>query len=200
MKKILTILSSPGGSASLSTQLSHAIVEKLLTDFPGSNVHTYDLTHKSFPHLEAAQITSFYTPPEHRTDDNKSSISHSDKVVNELLDADILVIGVPMHNFSVPSTLKAWIDHIIRVGVTFRFTETGGAEGLVKNKKVYLAIATGNIYSTGEFKNYDFTESYLRSILGFIGITDVVAFRVEGTAIPGVKETALRIAIDSIAV
>ena len=199
MKKILTILSSPGGAASFSTQLSYAIVEKLLSDFPGSSVHTYDLTHKSFPHLESDQIASFFTPPEYRTEDNKTSIVHSDKVISELMDADIVVIGVPMHNFSVPSTLKAWIDHVVRVGVTFRFTETGSAEGLLQNKKVYLAIATGNIYSTGDFMNYDFTESYLKSILGFIGITDVVAYRVEGTAILGVKELALQKAIDGIA-
>lgn len=116
-------------------------------------------------------------------------------MVDELLGADILVIGVAMHNFSIPSTLKAWIDHVVRAGLTFRFTETGAAEGLSGGKQVYPAIASGNIYSEGPYRAFDFAEPYLRTILGLIRITDVTTFRVEGTAIPGIQETTLERAI-----
>ena len=102
-----------------------------------------------------------------------------------------------MYNFGIPSTLKAWIDHIVRAGVTFRYSD-GFPEGLIKNKKVYLAISSGGVYSEGPMKSYDFTEPYLRTALGFIGLTDITVFRVEGTFVPGVKETALPKAIDSV--
>lgn len=197
MKKILNIVSSQGGGNSFSVRLSDAIIDKLQSAYPGSTIHTRDLAKKPFPHLEESHITSFFTPEEYRTEENKTAIRHSDQAVKEVMDSDIIVIGTPMYNFSIPSNLKSWIDHIVRQGITFTFTETG-SEGLVKDKKVYLSIATGGIYSEGPMKNYDFTESYLRTILGFIGLIDVSVIRVEGTAIPEVKETALQKAIDSI--
>jgi len=104
-----------------------------------------------------------------------------------------------MYNFSIHSSLKAWIDHISRANVTFSYSEKG-AEGLVKNKKVYLAISSGGIYSEGAMKPYDFTESYLRTLLGFLGMTDITVFRAEGLNIPNVKDQALEKAIESIAV
>lgn len=102
-----------------------------------------------------------------------------------------------MYNLTIPSTLKSWIDHLTRVGVTFKYVENG-LEGLIKGKKVYLAISSGNIYSQEPRKSFDFTENYMRAILGFLGMTDVTVFRAEGTSIPGLKETAIAKATEKI--
>ena len=133
MKKILHIISSPRGSESFSIKLGNAIVDKIKSEYPGSTVKENNLPKNQFPHLDEAQITSFYTPEEFRTWENVDAVRNSDEVINEILEADILVIGAPFYNFSIHSTLKAWIDHIARAGVTFRFTETG-YEGLVHGK------------------------------------------------------------------
>jgi FMN-dependent NADH-azoreductase len=94
--------------------------------------------------------------------------------------------------------LKAWIDQIVRAGLTFRYGANGQPEGLIKGKKVYLAIASGGVYSDGPMKAYDFVEPYLRGVLGFLGMTDVSTFRVEGTSVPGIKETALAKGVESV--
>jgi FMN-dependent NADH-azoreductase len=127
------------------------------------------------------------------------AIRHSDENIHAVKEADILVIGAPMYNFAIHSTLKAWIDHIVRKGETFNVTEKG-AEGLVKGKKVYVALSSGGIYSEGPWKEMDFVEPYLRSILGFIGLTDITFVRVEGLNVPGVKDGALEKAIASITI
>jgi len=197
MKKILHIISSPRGSESFSIKLGNAIVDKIKAEYPGSTVKENNLPKNQFPHLDEAQITSFYTPEEFRTWENVDAVRNSDEVINEILEADILVIGAPFYNFSIHSTLKAWIDHIARAGVTFRFTETG-YEGLVHGKKAYIAVASGGIYSEGVMQHYDFSAPYLKAILGFLGITDVSVIRVEGTAIPGLQDSVLEKAISSI--
>jgi len=199
MKKILHIISSPMGEKSYSIKLGNAIVDKIKSTYPGSTVKENDLVKNQFPHLDEAQITSFFTPPQHRTQENVEAIRNSDKAIGEIMDADILVIGAPFYNFSIHSTLKAWIDHISRVGVTFRFTETG-YEGLVHGKKIYIALASGGIYSEGPMQAYDYCATYLKAIFGFLGMTDVTVFRVEGTAIPGIQDSALEKAINSISV
>ena len=197
MKKILHIISSPRGDESFSIKLGNAIVEKIVATHPGSTVKESNLVKKQFPHLEEAQITSFYTPVAKRTPENIEAIRHSDEAIAEIMEADTIVIGAPFYNFSIHSTLKAWIDHIARAGVTFRFTENG-YEGLVHGKKVYIAVASGGIYSEGIMQSYDFGAPYLKAILGFLGISDVNIIRVEGTAIPGIQDTALEKAINSI--
>lgn len=199
MKNILKIVSSPLGENSYSNKLSNAIVDKVLAANPGSTVTVHDLTTTAYPHLEEFHITSFNTPADQITDAHATALRNSDEAIQKVMDADVIVIGVPMHNFGITSTLKTWIDHVARSGKTFTFTETG-AVGLVRGKKVYLAIASGSVYSDGPYKAYDFTEPYLRAILGFLGITDVTAFRVEGTAIPGIQDTALEKGINSIAI
>lgn len=190
MKKILNIVSSVKREDSYSIKLSNAVLEKIVLIYPDSIVNTRDLSKSPFPHLEETVFTSFNTPQEKRTDEHKEAVFHSDEAIRELMEADIIVIGVPLYNFGIPSTLKAWIDHVARRGVTFQYAD-GRPEGLVKNKKVYLTIASGGVYSEGPMKSYDFTEPYLRAVLGFIGLTDITVFRVEGTVVPGVKENAL---------
>jgi FMN-dependent NADH-azoreductase len=194
MKKILHIVSSPRGGASYSLQLGEAIIAKLLAAHPGSTVKTVDLVKQHWPHLEEAHLASFFTPADQHTDDNREAIRHSEEAIRDLQDADIIVIGAPMYNFSIHSTLKAWIDHIVRSGVTFSYSEKG-PEGLIKGKKVYVAVSTGGIYSDGPMKSADFIEPYLKFILGFIGLTDIHFVRVEGLALPDLKDTALEKAI-----
>jgi FMN-dependent NADH-azoreductase len=196
MKKILHIISSPRGEESFSIKLGNSIVEKIQAAYPGSTVKVNNLVEKQYPHLEEAQITSFYTPEEYRTPEGVEALRHSDEAIGEIMEADTIVIGAPFYNFSIHSTLKAWIDHISRVNVTFRFTETG-PEGLIHGKKVYIAIASGGIYSEGAMQSYDFSAPYLKAILGFLGITDVTIIRVEGTAIPELKDSALEKAVNS---
>ena len=195
--KILHLISSPRGAASFSIKLGNAIIEKLHAANPSSTVKVHSLVDKPFPHLEESHLTSFYTPTESRSPEQAEAVKHSDKAIAEIMDADVMVIGVPMYNFSIHSTLKAWIDHIARAGVTFKYSDNG-IEGLVKGKKLYLAIATGGVYSDGPMKAYDFTEPYLRSALGFLGMTDITAFRVEGVNMHDLKDTALEKAVNSI--
>jgi FMN-dependent NADH-azoreductase len=197
MKKILHIVSSPRGGASYSIQLGEAIIGKLLAAHPGSTVKTVDLVKQRWPHLEEAHLASFYTPAEKYTNETREASRHSDEAIRDIQEADILVIGAPMYNFNIHSALKAWIDHIVRSGKTFSVTDKG-AEGLVRGKKVYIAFSTGFVYSEGPMKPMDYMEPYLRTILGFIGLTDITVFRIEGTSIPDLKDGAMKKAIANI--
>jgi FMN-dependent NADH-azoreductase len=197
MKKILHIISSPRGEASFSIKLGNAVIKKIQTAYPGSTVKESNLVEKQFPHLEEAHLTSFFTPAENRTPENRAAVRHSDEAIQEILDADIIVIGAPMYNFTIHSALKAWFDHIVRAGVTFKYDQHG-VEGLIKGKKVYIAETTGGIYSEGPMQTHDYIAPYLKTILGHIGMTDITIFRVEGTAIPGIQDTALEKGINSI--
>jgi len=199
MKKILNVISSARGAASNSTQLANAIIEKLAEHYPESTVKLRDLVEHHYPHLEESHLNAFYASAENATQESAEAARHSNEAIEELFESDIIVIGVPIYNFNIPSALKAWLDHLVRAGKTFSY-QPGRPEGLVKNKKVYLAIASGGVYSDGPMKSYDFAEPYLRSVLGFIGITDVTTFRVEGTNVPDLKETALQKGIESIVV
>lgn len=199
MAKILHIISSPRGEASVSIQLANAIVDKLREKDPAAAVQVKDLTNSPFPHLEEVHLNAFFTPVEHHTAENKAAISHSDEALKEIMDAEILVIGVPMYNFGIPSTLKSWIDHIARAGISFKYTENGPV-GLITGKKVYLAVATGGVYSSGDAAAFDFAVPYLKAVLGFLGMTDVTAIRAEGLAVPALQATALDNAIDNFTV
>ncbi|WP_296147374.1 NAD(P)H-dependent oxidoreductase [uncultured Flavobacterium sp.] len=197
MKKILNITSSINGEKSFSNKLSKAIVEKIQKSNAGSEVQTHDLAVKPLPHLESLHFTAFYTPEEARTEVQKEAVQLSDEAIKEVLDADFIVIGVGLYNLGIPSTLKAWIDHITRSGITFSYAD-GYPKGLLVNKKVYLAIASGAVFSGTALKDSDFTENYLRKMLGFLGITDVTVFRAEGTMMPEFSENAIPKILESI--
>jgi len=197
MKKILHIISSPKGENSFSIKLGNAIIDKVVAAYPDSTVQTRNLTVNPLPHLEEASLAAFYTPAEQHTDNNKAAIKHSDEAIVEIMDADIIIIGAPLWNFGIPSVLKAWVDHIARANVTFKYSEAG-AEGLVKGKKVYVAMASGAIYSSGPYEAFDFVSGYLTAVLGFMGMTDLTVFRIEGTAFPGQADAALERGISSI--
>lgn len=198
MKKILHIISSPrSGNASNSTQLGNKIIAELQQENPGSTVTVNNVAEKNYDHLSNLHIEGYQAKPGNNTPELKNVVQTSDKAVDELFEADMIVISLPVYNFQLPSALKAWIDHIVRAGRTFTY-QTGYPEGLLQNKKVYLAIASNGVYSDGPYKAYDFAEPYLRFILGFIGLKDITTFRVEGLGMAGTKETALQKGLESV--
>jgi FMN-dependent NADH-azoreductase len=197
MKRILHLISSPRGGESFSIKLANAVIEKLQEQYPDSSVEEVNLIESNVPHLDTAHLRSFFTPAEQLTAEDQDAIRYSDAAISQLMAADIIVIGAPMYNFGIHSSLKAWIDHIARAGKTFKYTEQG-AEGLVKGKKIYVAMSSGAVYSEGSYQPYDFVSAYLKAVLGFLGMTDLNLLRVEGVNIPGLKEGALDKAIESI--
>ena len=190
MSQILVVESSPRGSDSASRKLAAELVEELHKKLPQAKIVRRDVAASPLPHLSSDVVAAAYTPIEQRTPALKSAIALSDQIVDELLASDTLVIATPMWNFSVPSSLKAWIDHIIRAGRTFSFTAQG-PEGLVKGKRAYLVVATGGVYSEGPYSQYDFLVPYLKGVLGFIGVTDVRVVRAEGLNDPKHVDQAL---------
>jgi FMN-dependent NADH-azoreductase len=199
MAKILHIISSTRGPESLSIKLGNAIIERLKANDPNVVVKELDLSKNPYPHLEQEQVKSFITPEEYRTPEQVIAVKRSDEAIAELQEADVLVIGAPMYNYSITSSLKAYFDHIARARVTFSYTENG-AVGLLKNKKAYIAFSSAGVFNNDHMKAYDFAVPYIKHFLGFIGITDVNVFRVEGTAIPGLQESALDNALESITI
>jgi FMN-dependent NADH-azoreductase len=199
MKKILHVISSPRGEESISIKLGNSIAEQLLEAYPGSILTNKDLNINPYPHLYDAQITALRTNSADHTPAQKELVERSDKAIAELFDTDILVISLPLYNFGIPSPLKSWIDNVMRAGHTFSYGPEG-PKGLVTGKKVYIAIASGGVYSEGMLQEYDFAVPYLRTALGFIGITNVNVVRAEGLGVTALAETALEKAIESIAV
>ena len=132
-----------------------------------------DLSKTELGHLDEATIGAFYTPDDQLNDDQKERVALSNTLVDELIKADTIIIGAPMHNFSIPSTLKSYIDLVARVGKTFSYTEEG-PKGLLKGKKAYVLTATGGDYRDGSpASGMNFVDPYLRTVLGFLGISDV---------------------------
>jgi FMN-dependent NADH-azoreductase len=200
MKKVLHIISSPQGDGSVSKKLGNTIIEKIQAKYPGSTVNERDLTSDVFPHLDQMQIGSWFTPAQNHSPEQAEAVKISEKAIAEMQEADIYVIGAPFYNFAIPSTLKAYLDHIVRPGITFRYNENGRPEGFLKNKKAYLAIASSGVYSEGEFQSFDFVSPYLKFLLGLLGITDVSIVRAEGLRIDGIKETAFEKGVQSIVI
>lgn len=181
MATVLHINSSVRNTGSLSRQLGGEFVAKWQAAHPSDTVVTRDLAASPVPHLTEQLIGAFFTPPDQRNADQAHALKASDALVDELLAADTIVIGAPMYNFSVPSGLKAWIDHIARVGRTFKYGANGPV-GLVTGKKVYVFIASGGVYSQGPAAGYDHLTTYLRAALGFLGMTDVTFIVAEGVS------------------
>ncbi len=200
VKNILHIISSPQGEASVSKKLGNVIIEKIKFKYPGSIVKERNLVTTVFPHLDEVQIGSWFTPAGDRSREQLTAVKISDEAILELQEADILVFGAPFYNFAIPSTLKAYLDHIARPGITFRYLENGQPEGLLKNKKAFVATASSGVYSEGPFQSFDFVSPYLTFLLGFLGVTDITFIRAEGLRIAGVKETAFEKAVGSITI
>ncbi|WP_330441995.1 FMN-dependent NADH-azoreductase [Flavobacterium sp. C4GT6] len=200
MKQILHIKSSLMGKQSYSIKLGDTIVKQIQDKYPGSTIEELNLVELGLPHLTPEVLGAFFTPEEQMTENDRKSISLSDQLVEQLMKADIIVMGAPLINFTIPSSLKSWIDHITRAGVTFGYGEDGRPVGKVTGKKVYVAMASGGIYSEGPGKVNDFVAPYLKAFLGFLGMTNLTVFRAEGLKVPGIKEIAMEKAIADITI
>lgn len=199
MKNILHLKSSLQGKDSYSIKLGNMIVEKVQEKYQGSTLEELNLVDIGIPHLSPEVLRTFFTPGDEMSAEQKESIRLSDELVKQLLAADIIVIGAPLINFTIHSSLKAWIDHITRAGITFGYGENGPI-GKVTGKKVYVAMSSGGIYSEGPGKANDFVAPYLKAFLGFLGMTDLSVFRAEGLKVPGVQEHAMQKAVESIVI
>jgi len=198
MINILHIMSSIQGTESYSIKLGKAIVEKIQEKYPDNSLEEVNLAEIELPHLNQEFLAKLFTPSHLLNEEDKESIRFSDDFVKQLMAADSIVIGAPLYNFTIPSHLKTWIDYITRPGLTFGYGEDGRPRGLVTGKKVYVAMASGGIYSEGPGKANDFVVPYLEAFLGFLGMTNLTAFRAEGLKVPEVKDNAMKKAIESI--
>ncbi len=180
MSHILHVTASARGEASHSRQISGEFLEAWLQAHPGDAVTTRDLGHQAIPHVTEEFIGAMYTPAEARTPAQKEVLALSDTLIAELKAADIYVFAVPMYNFSVPAAFKAYIDNVARVNETF----APSYEGLLKNKKAFVVTARGGGgYGSGEAREaYNFEDPYVRTVLGFLGVTDVTFVHVNNTA------------------
>ncbi|MCC6171216.1 MAG: FMN-dependent NADH-azoreductase [Gammaproteobacteria bacterium] len=178
MPTLLRIQSSLSGDASQSSQLAARYVADWLVRHPGGRVLTRDLARDPVPHLTAERFTAFAASPEERTPAQRAIVDESDALIDELRAADLVALAVPMHNFSVPSTLRAYFDHVARAGVTFRYTAEG-PQGLLTGKRAVVVVTRGGYYPDGA----DLQVPYVRQFLGFVGISDVEVVVAEGLAV-----------------
>jgi FMN-dependent NADH-azoreductase len=181
MATLLKVDSSPLYERSVSRQLTTAFTNKWTYAHPDGTVIDRDLNATNIPPITGAWVAAAYTPEEARTPEQKKLLELSDTFIAELERADEYVFGVPMHNFSVPSALKLWIDQISRVGKTFSYTD-GTPKGLLVGKKATFIIATGGKYDAQtQMASFNFVEPYLRSLFAFLGVTDTTFITAGGT-------------------
>ena len=174
--KILQINASVRREGANSTQLADQVVSRLRAIRPDAAVTVRDLAVTPHPALDDAALTALFTPAAERSPEQVARVALDDALIAELQAHDTIVLGVPMYNFGVPSQLKNWIDAVARNGVTFRYTEHG-PEGLLQGKMVYVAFARGGRYRDTPA---DSQTPYLRTVLGFLGLTDVRFIYAEG--------------------
>ena len=182
MKRILWVSSNLHGVPSHSQSIAQRVVDELKSRIPDAEVVVRDVANQPLPHAGAAFVTGRRLPSGEHNADQAEAIAASDVLVAELQAADVVVVSAPMHNFGVPSALKAWIDQIVRPGVTFTYSATGPV-GLLRGKKVTFVLASGGIYSEGPMRAFDFQEPYLRAVFSFIGMDDIRVVRIEGVAL-----------------
>ncbi len=169
MPSLLAVLASPRGDYSLSNKLAYTFIDTWKKSNSGAVV-VRELIKTTLPFVDVPWMSGAYTPVEQHSPEMKQALAISDELIAELKAADHIVIATPMYNFAVPAILKAWIDHIVRINVTF----TPQYEGLLKNKKATVIVASGGEYTPGSGREaYNAETPYLKSLLGFIGITDV---------------------------
>jgi FMN-dependent NADH-azoreductase len=185
---ILQINSSARTTGSHSTRLAGDIVQRLRSANGEAALTLRDLGKAPVPALDEAALGALFTPADQRSPAQAARVAQDDTLIAEVQAADVLVLGVPMYNFGVPAALKNWIDAIARAGVTFKYTDKG-AVGLLTGKKVYIALARGGLYRDTPA---DSQVPYLKSVLGFLGMTDVQFFYAEGLAMgPEAEKNAL---------
>jgi FMN-dependent NADH-azoreductase len=177
MTTVLVLNSSASGPDSVSKQLVQATVDRLRSQNPGLRVVERDLGAHPVPHL-TVETTPALRGGEAETEAQRTAVAFSDALIEELKAADIVVIGAPMYNFGIPSTLKTWFDYVLRAGLTFKYSEAG-PEGLLKGKRAIVVESRGGLYSSGPAQPLDSQEPHLRTLLGFIGISEIAFIRAE---------------------
>jgi FMN-dependent NADH-azoreductase len=176
---ILYVTSSSRGAASYSNRVAAEVLDELQDRNPGATVTVRDLARDPLPHIDDDFVAATKSPQGAQTGRQRALLAQSDALVDELLAADVVVIGAPMINFTIPSNLKTWIDFVARAGRTFAYSEAG-PKGLVTGKQVILVVARGGVYA--DKPAFDFQVPYLKNVLAFLGMTDVAVLEVEGTA------------------
>ena len=176
MSRILVIESSARQQGSVSRELTQQFIGNWQAAHPADQIQVRDLAVDPVPHLDATLLGGWMTPSEQQSEAEKAALARSNLLTDEVLAADVLVLAAPMYNFAIPSTLKAWLDHVLRAGVTFKYTETG-PQGLLTGKRAFVLTARGGIYAGSAL---DHQEPYLRQALAFIGIHDVQFIHAEG--------------------
>ncbi|WP_107328587.1 FMN-dependent NADH-azoreductase [Metapseudomonas otitidis] len=176
MSRVLIVESSARQQGSISRQLTAELIAQWKAAHPADEVVVRDLAQESVPHLDSDLLGGWMKPADQQNDAERAALARSNRLTEELLAADVLVLAAPMYNFGIPSTLKAWLDHVLRAGVTFKYTETG-PQGLLSGKRAFVLTARGGVYAGGPL---DHQEPYLRQALAFIGIHDVTFIHAEG--------------------
>ena len=181
MSRVLIIESSARQQDSVSRQLTRDFIEQWQAAHPADSIDVRDLALNPVPHLDANLLGGWMKPQEQRSSDELQALARSNELTDEVLAADVLVLAAPMYNFAIPSTLKAWLDHVLRAGVTFKYTPTG-PQGLLTGKRAFVLTARGGIHAGA---TSDHQEPYLRQVLAFIGIHDVTFIHAEGLNMSG---------------
>jgi len=179
--KLLRIDASSRIEHSDSRKIADQFQQRWQENHPEGSVTIRDIIQQPIPHIHQKTIEGFYTPTAALTDELRTAIQLSDELIAELKTTDILLISTPMYNFSIPSALKAWIDHIVRIHDTFGVNEEGGFYGKVEGVKAYIITSAGAVYASEDMKVFNFLQPYLQTVLGLIGITDSTFLPIEGT-------------------
>ena len=190
MNNILILDSAATGESSVSRRLTRAAAEVLVARDPDAHITLRDVGSNPIPHLTAETVPAIRAGIV-ETEAAREALELSDALIAELKAADLIVIGAPMYNFGMPSTLKAWFDHVLRARITFQYSEAG-PEGLLKGKKAIVIEARAGLYSEGPAASMDSQEPHIRTLLGFMGIDDVTFVRAEKLAFgPEAAEAAI---------
>lgn len=189
MPSLLRIDASSRLEGSHSRDMGDQFVQQWTSSHPGAEVITRDLIATPIPHVSEATIMGFFSPPEQLDDAGKVATALSDELIGELKAAETILITTPMYNFSLPSSLKAWIDHVSRINHTFSFSPEEGFAGLIENKDVYVITSCGAVFAGG-LQAMDFLSTYLKAMLEFLGLTNPTFLPIEGTS--GDDETLAR--------
>ncbi|MEG5264031.1 FMN-dependent NADH-azoreductase [Pseudomonas sp. JDS28PS106] len=181
MSRVLIIESSARQQDSVSRQLTQEFISQWKAAHPADEITVRDLATRPVPHLDSTLLGGWMKPADQRSETEQAALERSNLLTDELIAADVVVLAAPMYNFAIPSTLKAWFDHVLRAGVTFKYGETG-PQGLLTGKRAFVLTARGGIYTGSPM---DHQEPYLRQVLGFVGIHDVSFVHAEGLNMGG---------------
>ena len=188
MTQLLVVETSPRGAQSISRQMTRRFVDRWRAAHPSGEVVQRDLAETRLAFVTAPWLRAYFTAPEEQTPEGKEALRLSDELVKELISADHLVIATPVYNYNVPAALKAWVDHVVRKGITLGFD----GKGLLQNKRATVLLASGGVYTEGSpIRDRDIATNYLRLILGVIGIADVTFIAGGGAKAVDMREATM---------